>query len=241
MDGLQKLIDAVDNKIYELEGNEAPITTSSKILSETKATLEQIMNDPDVELGDADKDGNQEVFCCGKSIGLINAHKGICEIDSKKYKLPQKSNASIKSSTVMASINTRSELEDAIRDALDSDICRQVVEDAFSSNSMFEKEIFMESDTFFETELINDTAKEVALKFHDGEDLDDDGPADPTKKYFRLTKKGNVESTDYPGDIYFDTLEEEIIGYIMDNLEDVEFPDYIQEIVDEYLDNNAEE
>lgn len=240
MNGLQQLIDAIDNKIYELEGEETPIASSSKILSDTKATLKQIMNDPDVELGDADKDGNQEVFCCGRNIGLINASKGICEIDAKKYKLPKKSNASIKSSTVMASIDTRAELEDAIYDALDSDTCLQIVEEAFSSKSMFERQVFMDSETFFSTELVANTAKEVATKFHKGEDLDDDGPADPTKKYFRLNKAGNVESTDYPGDIYFDTLDDDIINYIMDNLEDVEFPKYIQDIIDEYLDNAEE-
>ena len=201
-----------------------------------KDILEKIMNDPNVELGKADKDGNQEVFCCGKSVGTINAQKGTCDIDDSYGK------EDVNSSTrIMASIETRSDLEQGIREILDSDICQQIVEEAFSSNSMFEKEIFMDSETFFDTELLNDSAKEIALKFYNGEDLDDDGSANPTKNFFRFTKKGNVESTDYPGDVYFDDLEDAIVGYIMDNIGEVEFPDYVQELIDEYLDNNAEE
>ena len=238
MDGLQKLIDAVENKIYELDGGEAPVTSSSKILSETRDTLKKIMNDPDVELGEADKDGNQKVYCCGKDIGTINAQKGTCDIDNKKYKKKVDSSSRIYADS---SITTRADLEDAIIDILDSGICEQIVNEAFSATSMFEKEIFLDSETFFDTELIDATAKEVAMKFYKGEDLDDGDSANPTKQYFRFDKNKNIESTDYPGDIYFDTLEDEIVNYIMDNLEDGDFPDYVQELVDEYLSNNEEE
>lgn len=236
MDGLQKLIDAVDDKIYELEGGDASITSSSMISSATKNNLEKVMNDPDYELGDADENGEQEVYCCGKFIGTINAQKGTCDIDEDKNKSKKK----VKSfSSIRASdgIETKSDLSDAIRDVLDSDICAEIVEEAYSANGTFEKDIFLDSGVFFDTELVGASAKEIALKFFDGEDIDDGGPANPHRNYFRYNKHKKIESTDYPGDVYFDTLEDDIINYILDNLEDGDFPDYIQELIDEYLDN----
>ena len=235
MDGLQNLIDAVEDKIYELEGDDAYVTSSSKISSATKSNLEKVMNDPDYELGDADENGEQEVYCCGKYIGTINAQKGTCDIDDKKdSKKKIKSFSSIKAA---GSIETKSDLEVAIREALDSDICEAIVNEAFSDTSMFEKDVFIDSGTFFDTELIDTSAKNIALKFYNGKDIDDGGSANPNKQYFRFNKKKNIESTDYPGDIYFDTLEDDIIQYILDNIEETKFPDYIQELIDEYIEN----
>lgn len=235
-DGLQNLIDAVEDKIYELGGGDAPITSSSMISSATKNKLEKVMNDPKYELGEADENGNQDVYCCGKCIGKINAQKGTCDIDEdkKKSKKKVKSFSSIRASD---GIETKSDLGDAIYDILDSDICKQVVDEAFSATSTFEKEIFIDSNTFFDTELITTPAKKIALKFFEGEDIDDGGPANPNRGYFRFNKSKDIESTDYPGDVYFDTMAEEIVDYILDNLEDGDFPDYVQELIDEYLDN----
>lgn len=52
-------------------------------------TMEQIfnniMNDPNIEFGDADKSGNQTIFYKGKNVGWINFNRGTGWIDEKEY------------------------------------------------------------------------------------------------------------------------------------------------------------
>jgi hypothetical protein len=79
------------------------------------------------------------------------------------------------------------------------------------------------------------------LKFFNGEDLDSHGAANPNRDYFRYNKDGNIESTDDPGAIYYDTIFDNIVDYIMDNLETVEFPDDIQNLINDYLENEDKE
>lgn len=224
MDGLNQLIDAVENKIQELSSGVTDIGASSEIFA-------RIMNDPDLDLGEPDENGEQEVSCCGKSVGWVNASKGIGCLTNIKGS---------RAITASEKITSRAQLENAIAEVLDSDICAQVVEEAFSSTGTFEESIFTPSDEFFDVNFANKSPKEIAKAFFDGEDLDDDGPANPDRDWFRLAKKG-VQSTDYPGDYYLDELYDDILNYIMDNIEDTEFPDYIQELIDEYLENNEEE
>jgi hypothetical protein len=73
--------------------------------------------------------------------------------------------------------------------------------------------------------------------------MDNEKEADPTKAFMRFNDKGDVETTDYPGDVYLyaDDLTEQIIEYIMDHREDFEFPSDIQSVIDEYLGNITEE
>lgn len=239
MDGLQKLIDAVEDKIYELNGANTPIANSSTISLSTKDTFTQIMNDPDIELGESDKDGNQEVFYYGDKIGVINAQKGTCDIDSDKYDLPKKGSKKVNSSSVMAksTIDTPSDLRSAVEDTLASnfDLCSEIVNLAFSEDGTFEDEVFIPSKVFYNDNFAKADTKEIALAFYNGIDLDkDDDGADPKAPFFRLVDNV-VESVKNPGEYYCDNLLEDIVEYVMDNIEDLTFPDAIQTLIDEYL------
>lgn len=44
-----------------------------------------IMNDPDVEFGDADAEGNQTLFYKGTNVGWINFRRGMGDINNKVY------------------------------------------------------------------------------------------------------------------------------------------------------------
>lgn len=131
--------------------------------------------------------------------------------------------------------NELSDLKHIIEDELTSDLCVDVVNLAYSEDNKFTSDVFLDSATFFDT-LINEEPINVAIMFFDGKDLDDRGQANPDKAYFRLDKRDNVESTDYPGDIYYDDLLDEIVDYIMDHIDDREFPAEIQDIITEYQD-----
>ena len=179
MDGLNKLIDAVEDKIAELDGD-AFIQSSSD----------------------------------------INAASEI---------------------TAATAIETRSDLQQAIEDILDPDLCGQVVNIGFSDDGDFDRDVFFETDEFFESNLDTLSSKEVALKFFNGSDLDSKGPANPNRDYMRFDGAKNIETTDDPGEIYFDIIFDNIVDYIMDHVDDTEFPDAIQELIDEYLANNEEE
>ena len=130
--------------------------------------------------------------------------------------------------------NNGSDLEKDIRDILDGSLCEQIVNLAFSEKGLFSSEVFSDSDNFFDT-IIEEEPKQVAIMFFEGKNLDRHGSANPYMKYFRLNRKGNVESTNQPGEIYYEDLLDEIVDYIMENIdEDVEFPDEIQELIVEY-------
>lgn len=123
-----------------------------------------------------------------------------------------------------------------IEDVLDEKLCLGVVNLAFSEEGLFSEVIFSDSDTFFDT-IIDEEPKQVAKMFFEGKNLDLSGPANPNMKYFRLNRKGNVESTNQPGAIYYEDLLDEIVDYIIENIDEgIEFPDEIQELIDEYKD-----
>jgi len=227
MDGLNKLIDAVENKISELEGAESPIQSSRKI-SSSQRILSRLMNDPDVELGDPNDEGERDICYKGDCIGTINSSRTINWNNSEQALMfTSKINA--------AEDITRADLESSIKDELDSDVCTEIINLAFSEDNMFEDDVFTETEEFCNMYLSSEDARDVAKRFYNGEDLDDGGSANPEKDYLRFNSDDNIESTDYPGDVYFDTLFDEILDYIMDHLEDREFPDNIQELIDEYL------
>ena len=110
-----------------------------------------------------------------------------------------------------------SSLRKFIRSELSDEICIEVVELAYSEYGMFEDIVFMDSDTFFSDVLGNKDPKDVALAFYNGTDLDEgDSPANPTRKYFRLDKDKNIESTNDIGDIYYHELKNEVVDCIID-------------------------
>lgn len=130
-------------------------------------------------------------------------------------------------------------LEAAIKGALTADLCIDLVDLAYSEDNYFDDDVFVDADTFWDVH-DNDDVKDIILKFFNGEDLDSKGPANPNRTYFRFDGYDNIESTDYPGDIYLNELDTEIVDYILDHLEDREFPEQIQNFVDEYLDYTEE-
>jgi len=138
------------------------------------------------------------------------------------------------------SIKTISDLEQAVRNILDEDLCIDIVNQAFSEDGLFDTKVFMDSDTFFDM-ITNEESRDVALMFFNGKDLDSRGSANPNRDYFRLNSYDNVESTNDPGAIYYDELFDELVDYIIEHSdEDADFPDTIQELIDEYL-NNVED
>ena len=237
MDGLNDLINVVEDKIDELGGSEYIGSTTA-----IKATdvLNKILTDPNLEIGDPDDNGVQKVLCKGREIGWVNSKTGECDVDESYCS--KDINASRKI-TAASSIETESDLRDAIEDVLDYESALEVVNLAIAEDGTFEDHMFIESKQFFETEMANKSPKEIAEAFFYGKNMDNDKEANPTQSYMRLNDDGEVETTDYPGDVYLfqDDLTEEIIGYIMDHIEELEFPSYIQNLIDEYLDNKAKE
>ena len=149
--------------------------------------------------------------------------------------------SSSKKSKIMSADNGNlSDLKKQIKDALTDNICEEIVNLAYSEDGIFEKEIFTDSDTFWDI-YSNEEPQDMVLKFFNGEDLDGRGQANPSRDYFRYDNYENVESTDYPGEIYLDQLDDEIVDYVMEHLDDREFPDDIQDIIDKYLADSEEE
>ena len=138
--------------------------------------------------------------------------------------------------TSATKIGNAKDLEKALKVLLDADMCKDIVDLAYSEDNEFDQEVFVPSDDFFDETLYNMEPKDVAMKFFNGEDLDGKGSANPNRDYFRFDGYDNVESTNKPGKIYLDELDTEIVYYIMDHLDDRTFPDEVQEIIDKYLD-----
>lgn len=136
-----------------------------------------------------------------------------------------------KSKITASDTDNLSDLKNQINDALTDDICEEIVNLAYSEDGTFADEAFIEADTFWDIHS-SDEPQDMVLKFFNGEDLDGRGPANPNRDYFRYNKYENVESTDYPGEIYMDQLSDEIVNYVMEHLDDREYPDDIQEIID---------
>lgn len=131
--------------------------------------------------------------------------------------------------------SNNSGLKKAIMSLLDEDLCIDIVNLAFSEDGFFKEEVFTDSETFFDT-IIDEEPKQVALMFFNGKDLDLRGSANPNREYFRLDRKGNVESTDDPGVVYYDDLLDDIVDYIMEHIDNREFPEVVQDILAEYQD-----
>lgn len=141
-----------------------------------------------------------------------------------------------KSKITASDTSSLSQLRRQLKDALTDDICVDIVNLAYSEDGTFAEAAFIDADTFWDVHS-SDDVQDLVLKFFNGEDLDSRGPANPNRDYFRFDGYENIESTDYPGEIYMDELDGEIVDYIMDHLDDIEYPDDIQKLIDEYFSN----
>lgn len=131
------------------------------------------------------------------------------------------------------------ELEKAIKAVLDAEICLELVNLAYSEDNYFEDDVFIDAETFWDVH-DNDDVKEITLKFFNGEDLDSKGPANPNRDYFRFDGYDNIESTNDPEDIYLDELDVELVDYVLEHLNDREYPEKVQKLIDNYLENVEE-
>ena len=139
-----------------------------------------------------------------------------------------------KSSTT---IESRAELRRALEDVIDADMCKEVVNFGYSEDDEFDNVVFIESKVFFHDTLGDEEPKDIAEMFFNGEDLDSNGQADPTRDYFRFDEKGNVESTDKPETVYLENSLDDIIDYILDHLTDTQYNEAIQGLIDKYLES----
>lgn len=154
-----------------------------------------------------------------------------------------------KNITAADKIKTIDDLAEALENTLDPDLCQQMVNLAYSESFLFENEIFLPAEEFYDVTLSTLKPKDIALKFYNGSNLDRKGPADPDSEYMRLEypdkqvtdRNNNVLTTDKPEDYYYDELLDDIIDYIIDHVGELEFPDDIQELIDTYQENNGEE
>lgn len=165
----------------------------------------------------------------------------IAELDNGTFVQSSSNIEATETITAAAGIETKSDLQQAIENILDPDLCGQVVSIGFSEDGQFDRDVFIDTDEFFKSNLDALSSMDVALKFFNGSDLDSKGPANPNREYMRFDGAKNIETTDDPDEIYFDIIFDDIINYIMDHVDDTEFPDAIQELIDEYLANNEEE
>lgn len=143
------------------------------------------------------------------------------------------------------------EFKNMIRDALEDDsvLCWKIVSNAIGYDGTFEEYDFFASDEFFSIFLEGRTSRETAERardmifgFYQGTDLDTgETGANPNADYLRWDG-GDVDSTDNPADFIQSEALEDIVDYVIENKDnDREFPDEIQSIIDEYVDNSEEE
>lgn len=144
---------------------------------------------------------------------------------------------------ITASVNMDEDgLRELLEDALDSDICEEIVSLAYGYDDYFADIYFTDISEFIDIYMSNDDPLDVVMAFYDGQDYDDnEDHANPNRDYARYDSRGTVETTNYPGDVYLDESSDEIIDYIMEHLDNDDFPDEIQEIVDQYNELNSED
>ena len=146
---------------------------------------------------------------------------------------------SAKKKAITAAVRmSEDDLRLALEEALDSDECEEIVNAAYGYSDYFTDACFMDMNEFFAVHLDNMEPLDAVKEFWDGDDLDGDDHANPYKDYARYDSNGNVETTDYPGDVYYNDLLDDIIDYIVENYDSRydEFPDDIQELIDQYTD-----
>lgn len=78
------------SKAYTEEGIARRAAEGSHKGESMAQIFQNIMNDPDISFGPADKDGNQDILYKGKNIGWINFGRKMGWIDDKPYQKLQK-------------------------------------------------------------------------------------------------------------------------------------------------------
>lgn len=140
------------------------------------------------------------------------------------------------------SIKSSATLRRELKEILDEDLCVEVVNIGYSNDDEFADAVFIEAEVFWDIHS-NDDAFELVKHFYDGENLDSNTSksANPNSEYFRQDKYEDVESTNYPGDIYMDEILDDIINYIIDHQEDRTFPEEIEDILKKFREDSEED
>ena len=228
----------------------ASLKKDKKAAAQDKRTLnfvsKRVLNDPNFTMGMPDKLGNQLIYQDGKEVGWVNPGQGTGWLDDTTLKVSAPLDESVlaaedieSTEDIQASdtIESKSDLRRELRDLIDEDMCREIVDLAYSQDGAFGDAVFDDSETFFGDVIANYEAEEVARMFFFGEDLDSGGSdkdhANPTRGYFRFDGNANVESTDYPETAYYDMLDD-VINYVLDHLDLDRYPEEVQELVNEY-------
>ena len=154
-------------------------------------------------------------------------------ISSKK-----KSVESSEKITAAVRITDENDLREVLMAEMEADDCESVVNYAVSKDGTFQDEEFFDSYTFWDI-YSNDSAEEMVKAFYEGDDLDsNERHANPDRDYFRMDATyGSIESTNDPGEFYKDEMLDDIVEYIIDNIDYVnsmDLSDEIMEIIDNY-------
>lgn len=124
----------------------------------------------------------------------------------------------------------------------DSDIISVWNEYCYSSNNY--DDVIMDSSTLEEALQGQDVFYIANRFFFGSDDYNEQGGANPNRDYFVFNGYGNIVSFDYIYNEYSDKFNhidiDDLIDYIIEN-EEAFYNDDIQEILDEYNEENAEE
>lgn len=148
---------------------------------------------------------------------------------------------------------TKDEFRDKLSQLLNDNpnMCWDIVSYAIGKDGTFADDYdFFDADEFFSVFLgsgnsrdLAEHAREMITGFHDGTDLDDDSDgANPYADYLKWNSNGDIDSTDYPAEYIRDNGLEDIVDYVMENIDNVDsYPEEVQDLIYDYLDNSAEE
>lgn len=226
--------------------------------------FQNIVRNPHITIADADKSGKSDILYDGNNIGWIDMSRGVGWINDKQYDKYMghghadnypvddeeeyidddlEGDQPIEESTMITAANETDEWADNIEDALRSELSygrllSETLSAISSETGDFIDDVFMNADDFFD---LNSKAnsKDFVMEFYNGEDLDSgEDHANPGRKYFRRDSNNSIQSTDHPESIYEDELLDDVINYILDNLDDTYYPDDILDILNKYVEED---
>lgn len=156
-----------------------------------------------------------------------------------------------KNITASVRITDEDDLKAVLEEVLTPDDCEAIVNYGQSDSGYFDTDAFWDSSNFWVV-YENVPAEDMVDGFYSGTNLDaDEDHANPNHNYFRYDRYGSyVESTDYPGDIYKSEILDDIINYIIDNVDSIYLNDNIElsedvvdaiELYQEHLDDEDSE
>lgn len=229
--------------------------------------FQNIVRNPHITIADADKSGKSDLLYDGKNIGWIDMSRGVGWINDKQYdKYMGHGHAAnypvaddeeeyadddleddqpIKESTKITAADETDEWADNIEDALRSELSygrllSETLSAISSETGDFIDDVFMDADDFFDLNSKTDS-KDFVKDFYNGEDLDSGKEhANPDRKYFRRDSANYIQSTNDPESIYEDEMLDDVIDYILDNLDATYYPDDILDIITHYSEDIEE-